>query len=430
MIHHRLKLLAMIVPFAFGAEVVEAQTDMPEAPAIKMGTDLFSSPTAVGSSPATEVGGYRPTGRPNPEGGIKFGAFTISPAVSTVYGRDDNVALRSTNKISSSFFGLSPSVTVALPGPAQRYSARYSGNYGRFLTSSKDNYDDHAFGLDANNEWSTRLRTQAHYDFFRGHDPRGATAAATAADAPDRWDTNALRGTLAYGAPGAQGMIEVDAGIGDRRYLTNRDVNAARDYDRKDLGGTFYYRVGPKTQALAQVQGSGFSYKTNNSLDSTEMRYLGGLRWEATAKTQGTVKLGYMTKSFSDASRPDSSAFTYDAGVTWAPLTYSVVNFTVNRAYGEQASGGNFILTDNASVVWNHDWSSRVRSTINFVHGRDVHEGLNRTDTRENLGLKANYAFRRWLRAGGEFRHETRDSNVPNIEYKRNLMLLTVDATL
>jgi hypothetical protein len=111
-------------------------------------------------------------------------------------------------------------------------------------------------------------------------------------------------------------------------------------------------------------------------------------------------------------------------------LTYSVVSLDAMRTFNEQTSGGDFILTDNVSLLWNHDWSSRVRSTVLFAHGRDVHEGLDRTDTRDNLGLKASYGFRRWLRLGGEVRQEKRDSNVPNVEYKRNLMLFTLDATL
>jgi len=428
--NRRLTLLALMAPFAWASGYAVAQSTTPDTPAATMSTAPASPSTAVGSSPATEVGGYRPTTQPSPEGGIRFGAFTISPAVSAVYGRDDNVTLRSTNKISSAFIGLSPGVTVVLPGPTQRYSARYAGNYGRYESSSRDNYDDHAVGLDANNEWSTRLRTLLRYDFFRGHDPRGATATATAADAPDRWDTNALRGTVAYGAKGAKGIIEVDAGLGTKRYLTNRDVTQAKDYDQQDLAGTFYYRVGAATQALVQIRGSDIGYKTNTALDSTEMRYYGGLKWDATAKTQGMVKFGYMTKKFSDASRPNSSNPSYEAGVTWSPLTYSVVNLNAIRTFGEQTSGGNYILTDNVSVLWNHDWSSRVRSTLALAHGRDVHEGLNRTDTRDNLGLKATYGFRRWLRVGGEVKHEARDSNVPNVDYKRNLMLITLDATL
>ena len=116
--------------------------------------------------------------------------------------------------------------------------------------------------------------------------------------------------------------------------------------------------------------------------------------------------------------------------MTWSPRTYSVVNLNAARFFTEQNSGGDFVLTDNVSLLWNHDWSERVRTTALAAHGRDVHEGLNRTDTRDNLGLKASYGFRRWLRLGGEVRHEKRDSNDPTAEYTRNLILFTFDATM
>ncbi len=436
MIHHQIKPLILIAFFALGSEFAIAQSTTSDVPDTTKKSDFFASPTGVEAAPVifgaspTAVGGYHSIDQPNPAGGVRAGPFTISPVVSAAAGHDDNVGLRSTNKNSSAFYNLAPGVIVALPGPAQRYSASYFGNYGRYTSSSKDNYDDHAVGLDANNEWSTRLRTLLRYDFNRGHDPRGATASATAADAPDRWDTNALNGTAVYGAKGAQGNIEVDAGWGNRRYLTNRDITAAKDYQHKDLGGTFYYRVAPATQALFQVRGSRIDYDTNTSLNSTESRYLVGVRWDATAKTQGTAKVGYMKKKFSDSTRQDLSNPSYEAGVIWSPLTYSVFNLNAGRTFSEQTSGGDAILTDSVSLLWNHDWSSRVRSTALLARARDVHEGIDRSDTRDNLGLKASYAFRRWLRLGGEVRQEKRDSNVPNVDYTRNLMLFTFDATL
>lgn len=420
--YRRLTLLALIAPFALANEFAVAQSAAPDTPAATLSPDLSVSPTAVG--------GYRPMTQPNPEGSFKAGPFTITPAVSAAVGHDDNVTLRTTNKISSTLYSLNPGVTVALPGPTQRYSARYAGNYGRFSSSSKDNYEDHAAGLDANNGWSTRLRTLLRYDFFRGHDTRGATGSATATDAPDRWDSHSVRGKLAYGAIGAQGIIEVDAGFSSKNYVNNRELTATREFDQQDLAGTFFYRVAPATQALVQIRGSRLDHKTNFALDSTELRYFGGLKWEATAKTQGTVKVGYIRKDFTNSSRPTFSSPSYEAGVTWSPLTYSVVNLNATRTFSEQNNGGNFILIDSVALSWNHDWSSRVRSTVLLAHGHDIHKGLNRADTRDDFGLKASYGFRRWLRLGGEFRRETRDSNVPNVDFNRNLMLFTLDATL
>jgi hypothetical protein len=359
---------------------------------------------------------------------VRVGPLTVTPVVSAAAGHDNNVNLRQSNKISSALYTLSPGVTATTRYGLHNYYARYLGNYGRYSSSSVDDYEDHAIGAGANSDWSGRLRTQLRYDFLRGHDPRGSTA--TAIGAPERWHTNALRGALGYGARGAQGNIEVDTGIMAKHYETNRVVTAARDHKIADIAGAFFYRMRPSIYSFVQVRAARVDYDTNTSLDSTEMRYYGGVRWDATAKTQGSVKAGYMTKNFSDASRPDASASTYDASITWSPLTYSVFTLNGVRTFSEQTSGGSYILTDNATLLWNHTWSARVRSSVFYAYGRDVHQGIDRTDTRQNFGLKASYGFRRNLRLGGEVRQEERSSNVSSAEYKRSVVLFTVDASL
>jgi len=415
----RRRLLQLVVPLLAGcASVASAADSVPDVPArVETG----------GPNPPTAVGGYRPVLQLQPSG-VRLGAFTVTPVVSAAAGHDNNVALRSTNRIASSFYTLSPGLTATLRGGVHRYYARYQGNYGWYSSSSKDDYEDHLAGLGAGSDWTSRLRTQLRYDFFRGHDPRGSTAAAVSA--PDRWDTNVLRGFVAYGARGAQGNIEADLGVGNKRYVTNRAVTAVRDYEHADAGAAFYVRLQPSVYGFVQARAGRFDYTTDTTLDSTEMRYFGGLRWEATAKTQGSVKAGYMTKSFSDASRQDASAYTYDASVTWSPLTYSVFTLSGVRTFSEQTSGGSYILTDNATLLWNHDWSSRVRSSLVYGYGRDVHQGLNRTDTRQNAGIKASYGFRRNLRLGGEVRNEERSSNVADVDYKRTVVLFTFEGSL
>ena len=415
-------LLQLVVSLLgwFASCAISAESAVPDVP-------VAAPQGAEGPYPPTAVGGYRPALDLEP-GMVRAGPLTLSPIVSAAAGYDDNVALRSTDKITSSLYTLSPGVTATARNGPHRYYARYLGNYGRYASSERDDYEDHAAGLGANSDWSSRLRTQLRYDYFRGHDPRGATASAVSA--PDRWATHAMRALVAYGAKGAKGNIEGEAGADTKRYATNRAVTAVRDYRHADVGAAFYYRMQPSVYTLVHVKAGRFDYDTNPSLDSTEMRYFGGVRWEATAKTQGSVRAGYMTKRFSEGSRPDASAYTYDASITWSPLTYSVVHLNGVRTFGEQTSGGNYILTDNGTLLWTHDWSSRVRSSLSYGHGRDVHEGLNRTDTRQNLGLKGTYAFRRTVRLGGEVRHEERRSDAPNLDYKRNVVLFTVEATL
>ena len=379
-------------------------------------------------SPTLAIASYRPVGDVEARG-FRVAPFTIRAAAITGIGFDDNVALAPVNRTSSMFLSFAPSVVVGLEGVKQRYYGVYRGNYGRYTSSSIDNFDDHNLGLIAANEWTTRVRSQVSYDFVRGHNPRGYTI--TAVTAPDRWDWHSLRGAVSYGAEGARGRIEGAAGVSGRRYLTNRAVNAARDYNQTDVGGTFSYRLAPKTRALLQVAHSDITHDSDRSLDSSEMRYTTGVTWEALAKTQGTLRAGLVTKDFSDPARPDFSGPMYEALVTWSPRTYSVVNMIARRTIGETAeSGSTFAVSNALSVSWTHDWSERTRSALTFVHDEQNLRGLNRDDTYQNVGIRTSYALRRWLRIAAEIRHDTRESSLPGIDYKRNLMLVSVESAL
>ncbi len=431
-----------------GTETIESGPAAPAGPAAPIGPtgptvpdepptgDVRPAPEGVPSlqmspnfiSPALAFGGYFPT--PQMESGaIRVEPFTIRATVNTGIGYDDNVALTTTNKISSMFFTLAPSVAVGLEGATQRYYALYRGNYGTYSSASGSNYENHNFSLHAFNEWSTRLRTAAQYDFLRGNDPRGSTE--TAIQAPDFWNLNTLRGTVTYGAAGAPAWISANLAYLNRRYTSNHEVTAIRDYDRWDVGGQFSYRIAPKTRASVEIIHSDITHQRQPLADSTENRYLLGLDWEATAKTQGRVRVGYLTRDFSDPARETFSAATYEATATWSPMPFSVVALNASRTAAEAIEvGSNLVLVDVASVSWSHTWFERVRSTVGYLHGQQKHEGIGRSDTYQTFDAKLSYGIHRRVRLGLQFRHDTRDSPEPGFEYRRNLTLITLESAL
>jgi len=407
-------------PLSEGTSTV-VPAPLPEGvPSLQMSTDY--------GSPVTALGGYRPMSELQ-GGAIRVEPFTVRAAVQAGVGYNDNVNLSSTNQTSSMFLTMSPSVSMGLDNEAQRYYVVYRGNYGSYVSSSADDYAEHNLGLSAANEWSSRLRTLLRYEFVRTQNPQGSTTATVTA--PERWQVNALRASVSYGSAGAPGRLEGSAAYVHHKYLDNRAATAARDYEQFDAGGTFYWRVAPKTQALTEVRRSEITHDADPSLDSTEMRYLVGARWLATAKTTGSVRAGYLTRDFAASTRPDFGGLTYEADATWTPLSYSSVSVAATRTTREPVeTGSSFVLDHLLSVAWTHAWSDRVRSMATAVYGDQEHEALGRTDTLYAIGLRATYGFHRRLRFGAEFRHDSRSSPVPVLDYRRNITLMTVEASL
>jgi hypothetical protein len=359
---------------------------------------------------------------------VRVPPLTLRASTQLGVGYNDNVALTRTNKISSVVYTLSPSFAVGLEGSLARYYFMYRGNYGRYISSSTDNYEEHDFVLSAANSWTTRFRSLFTYEHLRGHNPRGTIVGSSTSE---RWILRSLRGAVSYGAEGAQGRIEVDAALNQLRIRDNPATTAPREYDSAEIGGTFFYRIAPKTRALVQVRRSDVNHDADRTLDNIEMQYFGGLAWEALPTLEGSVRLGYMTKDFSAPQREDFSGPSYEALLLWAPRTYSTFELLARRMFAEpHEPGSTFVVNNVGSLSWNHVWPRAVRSTATYTIGRVEHEGIDRTDTYQGVSIKVSYGLRRWLRAGVEYRHDLRDSTPSALDYRRNLTFITLEGAL
>ena len=371
---------------------------------------------------------------PAPTGpaGFPVGPLTVFPGIDLAHGYDDNLFLRPTARTSSSFTVVSPYIRAeAKPGP-HKFDLGFRIDDGRYHSSPADSYTDYSLLGNGDMVFSGRAGLKMRAEHRHGHDPRGSTDRGVSAT-PDEYDNTGIDGVFRYGAPGAQGRIEIDAGAFARRYTNNRISTSAADRDTSQLGGTFFWRVMPRTELLAQVGHRNIDYKLGTStLDSTETRYLVGVKWEATAATTGIAKFGHLKKDFDSAARQDFSGSSWDVGVRWSPLSYSVFDFTSSKQTSESTGVGDTVVGKNYGVTWSHAWSSRLRTQAlaTFRNDTFVGPGVTRKDDNTSFGVKVAYDFRRWLKLGAEYTHFVRDSNDNTFNYKRNLLLFTVGATL
>lgn len=361
---------------------------------------------------------------------VKLGGFEVTPWLGLSQGTNSNVG--STNiKKSSGFTVLSPNVLVGLPVHGQYYGATYSGNFARFASSGIDNYNDHSLGLFADNTWSGRLNSLVNVDYLKGHDGRNARMFTNM----EHWHTTGLKGVVHYGAEGAQGHFEAAAGLMYKRYDSNNGGATQRfNYDRNDLRGTFFYKVAPATQMIVEAGNAKLAYvdAASKSSDSTERRYMVGVKWDATAKTSGSIKMGKMKKSFDLGLNPSSTSTVWDADINWSPKTYSKVDISMHQGAFEAGGGTSFVLSRDTQVKWTHDWTGFITSAVTLDDGLDTYQGSvpSRVDKRQAYGLKATYGFRPWLRAGLGYTNTKRNSTVAVWSYTQSITMLTLEGSL
>jgi hypothetical protein len=367
--------------------------------------------------------------------------MTVYPGIDLAQGYTDNLLYTDRGTKSTAYTIASPYVRAQAQSGPHRFRAELRMTHASYWDSSDDNYTNYLASAAGDFVFDARTGLNLRTYFRHAIDPRGSTDRAITKK-PDEYNDYGIDGVFRYGAPGAQGRIEIDGGAYRHRYTNNDATTEGYDRNTWVAGATFFWRAMPRTEVLIQAQHRDIHYPDKVPVNqfgvgsptqsSTENRYYLGLKWEATAKTTGILRLGKLDKNFDSSARDDYSSFSWDAGIRWSPLTYSVFDFTTSKQSQESTGVGDAIVRKNYGVSWNHAWSSRVRTTAfaNYSNDDFIDSAPHRKDDLTNFGVRVGYDFRRWLIFGAEYQHGVRDSNIGEFDYKRNLFLLTVGATL
>lgn len=384
--------------------------------------------------------------------GIPWGPVKVYPEVDLTFKSNDNVYsqpgtdLRPRN--TSNITILAPKVKFEAKTGPHTFDATYKVEHGRHSFSSTDNYTDHTLGATATWKFTGRSGIRLSAEYLKGHEDRGSVP-AVGHPLPDEFHQTSFNALAGYGAEGAQGRVEVEAGLINKRYdnfendaFGNPD-NAKRDRDDAKLGATFFWRIMPKTQLLFQATQTRYDYKAGTfgggsavpggwtNLDSTDRKFLIGVTWEAAAKTTGIFKIGTVKKDFSDSYWNDYSKAGWEGVVKWSPLTYSNFEFFTGKLPSESTIGNSSVDT-RYGATWNHLWSSRLSSAVSYSSTKAEYQGATtaQTDTTDALGLKLNYQWTRNVKVGAGYDRTDKTSNNATSEYKRNIYSIFLNAAI
>lgn len=367
---------------------------------------------------------------PAQRGFIRAEPFFVYPFLGAGVGYNDNLTGVSDDRISSAFLVVSPRVRADVKTGGNTYALTYNGNYGHYLSSSANDFNEHEVIATSSNRFTARADLEAAAFYLVKQDP-GGSVDRLFTGRPDRWRAAGAIATGGYGAPSAQGRLELDLGVTDKRYQNNREITEAFDVATWNVGARFFYRIAPKTRLLAEVRHTEYDYRLSSSpLDSSEERYLLGAAWDLTAATSGTVKLGYITKRFKQEGLDDYAGATAEAALRWLPRTYSRVDVFAQYAPSDSTGTGIFTVDKSVGAKWEHQWRSYFITRALGSYVKSDFEGVSRTDHISRVSIGAFFDIRSWLRLGAELSHENRNSTDGTFDFSRNVVLLTIAGTL
>ena len=363
------------------------------------------------------------------ESGIDF-----TPLLQSRLSHDDNIASANADEEASWILAVTPSLTASLEEGANQYSATVSLASGTYFSSSADNFLDVYADARAKVDLNQSNRFQTTVAYFSGHEARGTGVSeglGNVQNEPTKFNTLNLNGFYEYGAISTPARVRAVAGYFDKEFTNFESVTQFRNSDTVNLGLLFFYDTQATTSLVFEVLQEETTYDVvdiTGSRDSTTMKYRLGVEWEATALTSGSLRVGLQDKNFDNAARKDFSGLTWQASITYAPLSYSQFQLSTGRQAKDPNLEGDFVKETLHSVNWLHGWTELLTTNLGVNYSHEAYTGADRTDTTKGVKVSAAYLLRSNIKLTSGVDITRKTSSVEQIRFDKNVIFFDVQA--
>lgn len=363
------------------------------------------------------------------ESGIDF-----TPTLQAKLAHDNNIASASDNEQSSWILEINPALLMSMVQGANQYSLNLSAAKGNYFSSSLDNYLDFFADANANIDLNQSNRFSLSSQYVSGHESRGTGVSeglGNNQDEPVEFDTFKLNGYYEYGALSTPARIRLLAGFFDKEYTNFETQTRFRNFDTLSFGGMFFYDTQATTRLVAEITQENIRYDLvdpSGSRDSDTRKYRVGIDWEATALTSGTFRIGYQDKNFKTNERKDFGGLTWDASVSYQPLSYSTFQFSTGSEAKDPNVEGDYIKETRYGLSWLHNWSELLTSNVSYNYTHEKYTGVARTDKLNSYSVALNYSLMPNVLLSVGAAITDKSSSVPTIQFDKTVFSFSVRA--
>ncbi len=367
-------------------------------------------------------------------GDLHIGPLRITPYVTASGRYTDNVFLTKSNKKSDFSYSTLPGVKLRLP-TLGRYGFRFSyeADYAQYDTYHEANYliqsADAALDLNLPMRLGIKIGDKI---------TSGADLPDFEGDRKARYISNIARIGTSYTF-----FDRFNLGLNYSHELKDyqRSEDEIDNFDTHALGGELRFRILARTSTLLEYIYSTTDYRKDRVNENNySNRINAGITWDITAKTNGTVRGGYVEKVYYVLNREEDAVFAS------ADISHELTSRTIISLKGIRT------VLDTSQADDNIDFSSsylsnQVTATLShtyrkftggiggdFIHDRYLHDDLlageRRRDTVWRGFASIDYHMQRWIKLGVKYRYTTLDSNFDTKDYVENLGIFFVGLTL
>ncbi len=359
--------------------------------------------------------------------GIDLGPVTLHAGFRVAEMSDSNIYTTPDQEVDDNITLISPVFLLTMKTQRQKLELGAGADTSVYSENNDENFTAMSYKAGYSLKSTSGISFSIDDLYGTSEDPRPEQ------NAPERKKhfTNKAEGKLGYTFPSKKFSVEFFAEEFHLQYDEPADENSNRK-DR-EYGVGMYYRVLPKTSLLLEYSHGTKEYfdRTDKVYDSRSNFYRLGIKWDATAKMNGALKIGYEDRTYPEIDHNKSMAPVIDGNVMYEITESTKIKVLARFGIDETAYAGS--VAEGLSSSYNYDHQevgvgikSRLLNRFTFDIAvravSDEYENFqggaleSRKDTIRYFNATVEYDFIKNLSAGISYNAKGKESNDPNQE--------------
>lgn len=369
----------------------------------------------------------------------------ILPFLSLNAGYNDNVQRTENHNLSSSILSVSPKIVGLFETKKGIYQLFYEVDAIDYNKSHADNILNQKIFSSAFWQFNIKHRLQLKFEYERKDEPRGTgltEGISLAVEKPLRYHYQDLYARYIYGSLGAKGRIVTIAGYETKKYnnvafVRGNDIEQSHFYnwERPYLSAEFDFLLSKNFHAIsiARYEDKRYQYidpTPGYSRNSQNFLLYGGLEWDVSGKTKGTLLLGLQNKDFADSRRENVTNFSWRANISWLPTRHSEIKLEGAQSLHDPDTQGDYVIDNRLQLNWEHHWTPLFSSITSAAVERNEYPSSARKDNDTEFGFSFIYGLTRWLDLSLNTVWEQRKSTSAGFSYDQTLFFFGMETSL
>ncbi len=388
---------------------------------------LFSGIASADELSQSLTNPERPAGVSEEPGVLRLGPMAIHPYLTVKEARSDNIYAVPEGKSHDFITYFVPGLYLELPVKAHTLSLNANMTNTRYAKFSSEDTDDYFVDGKGNFNFGSLFNVKLSEDYTKSHEPRTSSANGLL----EKFQNNAATASLTYLLADVS-KVRLDYSRNMWKYRTE----GFRNRDEDLLSAYIYYRILPKTSAFVEYdfKNESFIDKTNG-LDNKVQSGFFGLFWEASAKSNVTIKGGYLMKDFNLSSQGSVNTWTASVDANYYFSDFTSLKLVAKRDVNEAAIlGTRYYVTTGLSGELTHRFLERLSAVASAGYWVDKYsdtvagDAVARRDKSAYTGFGLRYFMLRWLEADLDYNNTNKISNISLSHFSENRETLALKA--